>query len=336
MPICQNCENFYTFEEERTGRCPRCGYNVGSRYPEPDDPKPYRPNRTGTDISGTLSLTFSLIRDNFTNILVYLLIPILIVSIINIFATWTLISAMEPMTGGEVDETGMENMFSIIYTMLLIFIPLSMMTWMIEMLFAGGIVGMVKEGAQGKSMNVGTGFDVIKKHPLGLIGASIILTIVISLGTALCLIPGLIFCYWWLFTIPIIVIEGVGISDAMSSSKKFAKDHGTMGFTIVLIILIIVMSLIGSIIGGMISGVSLFSLDPAMQQTFVLGPRFIVSQFIGGIISVLVTVVAVMCIAVHYLRGRPSFMQHVPDFGENYKPPPPPPTEDDYRSLYER
>ncbi len=336
MPICPNCENFYTFEEERTGKCPRCGYNVGSRYPEPDDPKPYRPNRTGTDISGTLSLTFSLIRDNFTTILVYLLIPILIVSAINIFTTWTLISAMEPMTAGEIDETYAENWFSTMYTIFLIFIPLSMISWMLEMLFAGGIVGMVKEGVEGKHMDVNTGFNVIKKHPLGLIGASIILTIVVSLGTALCLIPGLIFCYWWLFTIPIIVIEGVGISDAMSSSKKFAKDYGTMGFTIVLIILIVIMSVIGNIIGGAISGVSLFSLDPTMHQNFVWGPRFIVGQFIGVMISILVIVFAVMCIAVHYLRGRPSFKQQMPDFKEYYKPPPPPPTEDDYLSLYER
>ncbi len=329
MPICPNCENFYTFEEERTGRCPRCGYDTG--YEPPRGTK-----KTGTDISGTLSLAFGMFKDNFTTIFVYLLIPILIVSSINIFSMWTLQSAFEPLAAGEMDEENFEEMFNLIYMIFLIFLPLSMISWMIEMLFAGGIVGMVKEGYHGKPMKADTGFKVIKKHPLGLIGASIILTIIVSFGTALCLIPGLIFCYWWLFTIPILVIEGKGISDAMSSSKKFAKDHGTMGFTLALIILIIIMSAIGSLIGSMISGVSLYSFDPTTQAAITLGPRFIASQIVASIVSVVVTIIAVMCIAVHYLRGRPSFMQDVPDFGEYYKPPPPPPSEDDYQSLYNR
>ncbi|MFO8109713.1 MAG: hypothetical protein R6U17_04205 [Thermoplasmata archaeon] len=320
MPTCPNCNEDYL--QEREGRCPRCGYYIGTNYSTS-----YPPITPENDIGGTLSTTLDILKENFTVILTFLLIPIIIVSIINIFSIWTIMSSMETLTGDEMELDALINFFSTLY---LIALPLSIVVWIIELLFAGGIVGITKESFEGRSVNVDTGLGVIKNHALGVILAGILLSILLSVGIALCIIPGLLFCYWWLFTIPILIIEGKGVLDAMSASKNFAKKNSTTGFTIVIIVLVIVMSGVGNLIASLLSGAFMYSFDFTAQEVVVFGPRVIVSQIIGSIVSVLVTALAIMCITVHYLRGRSYF---APEGSHQYYNTPPPPEPMDWSRL---
>ncbi len=338
MPKCPNCDEYYTHNKE--GRCPRCGYNTeGDHYPPPPPrystysyppPPPgystFTAPRTKIDIGETLSLTVDILTKNFLAIFTFLLIPIIIVSAINILSSWAMISALEGLTAGEMDEEAFGAFINYLFTIYLVVIPLTMVIWMIEFLFAGGIVGMTKEGFEGRPVKVNTGFDVIKRNPLGIIGASVVLTLIFYIGSFICFIIALLFCYFWLFTLPIIVIEGKGISAAMSSSKDFAKEHDTAGFTIVVIIIVIVLSMIGGVIGMLLSGTFFILLEFNIEEMFVFGPRLMIGQVIGSIFSVITTAFAIMCAAVHYLRGRDSYMQKVSMPGYfDYPPPPPPP-----------
>ncbi len=176
---------------------------------------------------------------------------------------------------------------------------------------------MAKEAYETGKTDMNTGLDFIKKNPIGLIGASVLLTIVVSLGFMLCLVPGCLFCYWWLFTIPVLLIEGKGITDSLSASKDFAKKNETLGFTIVLILLVIVLSFVGGAIG---SAVGWF-----IPSTFVT--QVLITPIVRGIIQLLVTSLAVIAITVHYLRGRPlSAKQYRYDQQgpQQYRPPAPP------------
>lgn len=249
-------------------------------------------------------MTLDLLKNNLPAILVFLLVPIIIVSVINIYSVWAMASSLEGLTTGEIDDENIQGLLDFFSTMILVVIPLSLVVMMIEFLFAGGLVGMTKEGFEGRRMETSTGFNVIKKHPVGVIGASIVLTLLLTIGIALCIIPALIFCYWWIFTIPILVIEGKGISESMSSSKEFAKEHDTLGFTIALIVLVIVVNMVGSFISSMLSGTMLYSFEYGSADAVIFGPQMIISQVIGSIFSVLVTCLAIMCASVHYMRGQ--------------------------------
>ncbi len=331
MPKCPNCDEYYTYNEE--GKCPRCGYYTDGAYYPPPPPRysTFTTPRTETDIGGTLSLTKDILTKNFMAILTYLLIPIIIVSVLNILSMWTMFSALETLTFGEMDEEAFAAFINYMVTLYLVVIPLTMVIWIVELLFGGGIVGMTKEGFEDKRVNVNTGLDVLKRNPLGIIGASVVLTLLFYIGNFICFIISLLFCYFWLFTLPIIVIEGKGISAAMSSSKDFAKEHGTAGFTIVVIIIVIMISSIGSVIGMLLSGTLFILLEFNIKEMPVFGPRFIVGQIIASIFSVISTAIAIMCATVHYLRGRDFSAQDVMSWPNRYyQPPPPPPPPYDY------
>lgn len=321
MVRCPNCDGEFSTGELKEGDCPYCGYTLGSMKPPMTGGKgSYEP---GDDISGTFSAAFDIMKNNLGAFLPYLFIPAVIVAGLNIFLFTQTMGALGGMQGG--DSTDFYNNLMQIYA---VAIPISLISTIINVLFAGGVVGMVKEGFEGKEARMMAAFDVIKKHPLGIIGASIVLTILISLGMMLCLIPGLFFCYWWLFTIPILVIEGKSIGDAMSSSKRFAKARGTMGFSIVLVIVIVILQAIA----GSVSVFGAFSYSPNPYAIgFTFGPMMVVLQIVQSYLLMLVSAFAISSITVHYLRGKGSVSQPPapPTAVESRPPPPPPPKKTD-------
>ncbi|MGM0510878.1 MAG: hypothetical protein ACQESD_07130 [Thermoplasmatota archaeon] len=319
MPVCPNCE--YYFQEDKE-RCPRCGFILGNRGP-------YSRKSRGTDISSTLSIAFDIFKNNLIPILTFILIPTLIVGALNVFSSWQTMELTTSMAGEQDFSVIIDNMIK----MMLITIPLSLMGWLIQILFAGGIVGMAKEGFQRGRTQIKAGFDIIRQHPLGLIGASIIVTLIVSVGLVLCLIPGLIFCYWWLFTIPILLIEGKSIGNAMSESKDFAKHHETLGFTIALIAIVIVISIVISGIFGIFTSSQSFGLEQlggsAPSVELELTPLFIISTVVQSFVNMTLSAFAITCITVHYLRGRRSFKQR-DQFSPGFKPQAPPMDSDKY------
>ncbi|MFW6040791.1 MAG: hypothetical protein ACOC85_03035 [Thermoplasmatota archaeon] len=308
MRRCPNCGTIFSKYEEKQGRCPNCGEPVGPNIataPKGPSEEDYEYYKKDLSITHTFSKAFDIFTENLGPIIGYWLIPIIVITLISIFTNWLTLGleTLDPTTNLEAFISEMTSLFVVV-------LPLNFASWVIYILFAGGLIGMTKEAYETGNTKINTGFDVIKKHPIGLIGASIVLTLLVSIGLVLCIIPGLIFCYWWLFTIPIIVIEGKSISRAMSSSKKFSKANETLGFTIMLLIVVFILSLIA---GGVGSFIGL-----AFTRTSV-----IVGPIISGFVSVFVTSFAVISITVHFLKGRPVTAKEY-RYGPEDRPPAPP------------
>lgn len=313
MQRCPNCGTIFSDYEAQEGKCPNCGEPIGPNvYEQPSQQKEEDVEYYKKDlsISDSFSKAFDILTDNLGPIMGYWIIPIIFVIIIQIFSNWVSLG-ME-----EIDPTNISALMNQVIAVVTITVPLGIISWLLQVLFAGGLIGMAKEAYETGSTNVDTGLRMIKKYPLGLIGASILLTIIVSLGLFLCLIPGLIFCYWWLFTIPILVIEGRSITNAMSSSKKFSKANETLGFTIVLLLVIFILSLLS---GGIYS---IFQ----MMFTISVGPvpaEVIVGPIISGLIYIFITSFIVITITVHYLKGRPMTAKEY-KYQQGNKPPAPP------------
>ncbi len=319
MYECPNCGAIYS-KPDKKGRCPHCGYQV-QEPPEGEEKQQYEAQQEGPqyynrniDISDTFSKSFDILTKNIGPIIVYWLIPILIVVVISVINADAIANNLTNIS----QTTEADVIMNKVMNMIFLVIPLALLSSIVQVLFAGGLVGMAKEAYETGSTNIHTGYSIISKYPLGIIGASILLSIIVGFGLFLCFIPGLLFCYWWLFTIPILVIEGKSITRAMSSSKKYAKSNETLVFTIVLVVVVIVLSLVASGIGNFISMV-LPSKILSVDTSVVLSP------IIQGIISIFINSVAVIAITVHYLRGRPMAAKEFKyEADESYKPPAPP------------
>jgi magnesium-transporting ATPase (P-type) len=200
-------------------------------------------------------------------------------------------------------------------------IVLLMALLIINMLFTGGIIGMTKKAMDTGKTDSATGFDTVKKYFGNIIITSFVVGLIIAIGFALCCIPGILFCYWWMFALTIVVIEGVGLGEAMSRSKQFAETRHTFWFAVVLVIVIIVINFIASAITNSISW--------GLQQALGVWPGLIISTVIGQVFQWIIAPFAVIAVAVHYIKGRappvpipPSQYPQPPYQQQPYQPPP--------------
>ncbi len=289
MTRCPNCRGEFDEGAFYSGRCPYCGSKLLSE-------------KEKNDISTTISIAFKVFKNNFDTFFVFWLIPMVIgiAFYLLTFQLTTFPTEQEIETGAEV--------IAILRNTFLILIPSSLGLSLIQYLFAGGVIGMTKEAFEKRFTSMSTGFSTIKKYPLMIMGTAFVYTLVVSLGTCLCIIPGVLFCYWWLFAMPIVVLEGVGIGDAFRKSKKFAKRNETLLFTIVLFLLIFGLSSIITSIVQVATGT--FTFDGVMT----LDALTVISSVLSTIINSIAIIFFTICLAVHYIRGREVLEERVDYF----------------------
>lgn len=261
---------------------------------------PGYPNRRGTDAEGTISASFEILKINIGPFILYILIPTIILFAIQIATLMQTSRIIEGM-GGSPDFTDFyENMI----TLYSILIPATFFRTAVQMFFIGGIVKMAQEGFKGKRVSLSHGLSVLKENALMLVGAGILLTFLLNIGFALCCIGALVFCYWWMFTIPIIVLETKGVMDSLKTSKRFATNHGTFGFTLAMIAIVIIFSVLSVVINA-ITGTSGYSFGAmgGIGQINLLSPYLLMGTFLNTFITSFALLFVSICITVHYIRG---------------------------------
>lgn len=186
----------------------------------------------------------------------------------------------------------MANLFeegTMSFASFLILLPILLIGSIISMLFAGGIIAMTREAMEKGVTSSQTGYETIQSKAGQIITASIVVSLLIVLGTFLCIIPGLVFCYWYYFTVTIVVLEGYTTGDALKRSKEFSESHDALGFIITLGLILIAISIASSIINSLIS---LAVDDPILKAV------------ISGMISWLIAPFGTIATAYYYIRGR--------------------------------
>jgi len=305
---CSNCDAEIP-EEERGKFCPYCGSKLAMDWSKTTVQQGFQYYKRKLSTSDTLSKSYEILMDNLGSIFIYWIVPVLIIIILTFIQQYML---MEMATAFE-DVGDLSVIMDHMIRTITILVPISLMSTIIQLIFIGGIVGMAKEAYYTGKTTYKTGFGSIKKHPLGIIGASILITLAVNFGLVLCIIPGLVLCYWWLFALPIIVIEGKNILNSLSSSKEFAQDNSTIKFTLALIGVLIAVNIAGSIIS------SIFSFF-ITGDIISLSTEVIITPIITGIVTLFTMSFIGVCITVHYLKGRPDVAKETMEDS----PPPPP------------
>jgi hypothetical protein len=146
-------------------------------------------------------------------------------------------------------------------------------------LYQGALIKSVSEFYLGKDISVAEAYKAVLPKFLRLIGAGILIVMVIYVGLIFLVVPGVIFGLWFSLTIPIIIVENLGITAAMSRSKQLVK--GNMGKVFGVGFLILLISWAISIPFGY--GGTLISLLTS-QDEFI---SFLIQNTIGAIGQIL-------------------------------------------------
>ncbi len=162
-------------------------------------------------------------------------------------------------------------------------------------LFFGGGASMAKEAYETGKTSPTTGFSTMSQRAPYLIGGYMLFMFLITVGSVACLIPGILFCYWWLFAVVIIALEGYGIIDAFGKSKDFAEKNDTLIFSIIVFVLMLAITAAASM------PLSILTLKGGGRSAAFLWLSQAVSSAVQSYVAFPIFVNSV---TIHYLRGR--------------------------------
>ncbi|MFW6313651.1 MAG: hypothetical protein ACOC2N_07185 [Spirochaetota bacterium] len=119
-------------------------------------------------------------------------------------------------------------------------------------LFAHGMtVAMADMAFNGASPTLASGWARLRIRMVPVVVASILMGLIIGLGTVVLLLPGLIVAFLLVFTIVAVMVDGVGPIQALGrSAKTVARNFGaTFVFFLVILALGIVSGIVTGIVG---------------------------------------------------------------------------------------
>jgi hypothetical protein len=101
-----------------------------------------------------------------------------------------------------------------------------------------------------KKASIGEAFNFAFRRFGILLGTSILVGLVVGVGSLFCIVPGLIFLFWYMLTGQVVVVEGLGGTRAMARSKDLT--NGFRGRVAGLFFLFFIISMIfGAVVGAL-------------------------------------------------------------------------------------
>ncbi|HYM63099.1 MAG TPA: glycerophosphoryl diester phosphodiesterase membrane domain-containing protein [Gaiellaceae bacterium] len=97
-----------------------------------------------------------------------------------------------------------------------------------------------------------------RMNPLAIGG--ILASIGITIGFILLIVPGLVLLTWWLFIVPVIMLEGQSATDAFGRSRELVRGNGWNVFGLIVLTIVIL------IVAGIIIGIILLFLPDEVGQ----------------------------------------------------------------------
>jgi len=95
----------------------------------------------------------------------------------------------------------------------------------IELIFNGWLIAMVKQGLTGEVVDLGSSFSMALSKAVPIIVASLLVGIIVGIGFLLCVIPGIIAWILLALTLQAIVVDDYGPVDAIKASYEIAKKN---------------------------------------------------------------------------------------------------------------
>lgn len=106
----------------------------------------------------------------------------------------------------------------------------------------GALVVAIEDVRDGRAdLSIGETLSRVRPRLNTLTLAGILAALAIGIGLVLLIVPGLILWTWWLLIVPVIMLEGTGVTAAFGRSRELVRGHGWSVFgVLVLTILVLV------------------------------------------------------------------------------------------------
>lgn len=113
--------------------------------------------------------------------------------------------------------------------------PFSILGAALSAIIAGSVVLMALKAVRGGTPEVGDIALGFTTNPIGLLVAGFLVGLGTTLGSVLCIIPGLVLAGLWFVTTPFMLDRGLGPIEAMAASWNAMKDNMVMAAVIALL-----------------------------------------------------------------------------------------------------
>lgn len=171
----------------------------------------------------------------------------------------------------------------------------------------------------GRPISLGSAYRRIWPLWWKLLLTMLLVSIVVSVGTIFCLVPGLLFWIWFLATTPIVAIETQWGADAMRRSYNLVSGHGwrVFGTWLLLSLMVAVASYAVALPVNLVLSFTLLQTHPALAQTLI--------QAINAVLQIVIRPVAMIGIVLIYydLRIRKEGFDLVTMAQDLYRQAPP-------------
>jgi len=246
-----------------------------------------------------LSLTFNLYLSHFS----IFFTPFLILSIISALISLPMLSYVEEI--GKMDFTGpadvvWNKLWNVFLTLIALAFITATISWVTSNIVSGVVIKSASDLIEKGKTSLSNSFNfAIHKLP-SLLVASLIVSILQTLGLLLLIIPGIIIFTMFYLVIPAIIIEEKGAFDSLSRSRKLVSNRWLKTFALSLVV-------------GLIIGVL------AIIVGLILIPLGIYSSLASTIIISVIEPISPISSTFYYYSMRAR------EESERILPPPPPP-----------
>ncbi|MGA3163775.1 MAG: hypothetical protein ABSD77_06215 [Verrucomicrobiota bacterium] len=177
------------------------------------------------DIGGCISRGWELVKNNFWPVVGITALIMLITAAINqVFGLFT-----RPIINAMI----MEHRVSL--RGILIIVLTVIVSCPIYAVFVAGLFKYYLKLIRGESAGIGDAFSGFG-HSIGqLVLLSLVMNILMMIGYALCLIPGIYLAVAWFFSIPLVIDRQMGFWQAMELSRKMVNKHWFLVFAFLLV-----------------------------------------------------------------------------------------------------
>lgn len=168
----------------------------------------------------------------------------------------------------------------------------------------GALVVAIEDVRDGRAdLSISETLSRVRPRMSALAIGGILASIGITIGFILLIVPGLVLLTWWLFIVPVIMLEGQSATESFGRSRELARGNGWNVFGLIVLTIVIL------IVAGLVLAI-VFSFLP---------DEF--GQYVGNVVSNTLLspfVAAAWTLAYYHLRGpqtAPEPEYQAPDLG---------------------